>query len=389
MRKVEFFKHNLGEREFQDVGRVMRGLFLTTGEEVRRFESQLAAYLGLAGAVGVTSCTAALQLSLTALGVGPGDEVITTPISFAATALAAIQAGATPVFADVEPGTGNLDAAKIEAAITARTKAILPVHLFGQLCEMRAIRRIADQHGLVVVEDAAHALEAGRDGVRVGELSHAACFSFYPTKSITCGEGGAIAVHDPALADRLRSLRHHGMTQTAVDRYGKDDVSYDITEMGWKYNMDNIQAALLIGQLERVERFLARRREIAARYRRQLCTVPGLRLMENLAGAGHSQHLFPILVPAEARSEFVRQMVERGIGVSVNYKPIHLLTFFRRRFGLGEGMFPEAERLGACEVSLPIYPRLKDSEVELVVRTAAALAKELKLAERWPEHDQP
>ncbi|HLA40761.1 MAG TPA: aminotransferase class V-fold PLP-dependent enzyme, partial [Candidatus Glassbacteria bacterium] len=180
--KIEFFRHNIGRREIADVTRTLRGIFLTTGGEVEKFEKDFAGFLGLPHAIGVTSCTAALQLSLTGLGVGYGDEVITTPLSFAATALAVLQAGAVQVFADVEPETGNLDPTLAEKAITPRTRAILPVHLYGQLCDMKRLREIADRRGLVIVEDAAHALEAARAGVRVGELGDAACFSFYPTK---------------------------------------------------------------------------------------------------------------------------------------------------------------------------------------------------------------
>jgi len=381
MQKVEFFRHNIGPREIRDLNRVLRGLFLTTGKEVERFEQAFAAYLGVPCAVGVTSCTAALQLSLTALGVGPQDEVITTPMSFAATATSAIQAGARPVFVDVEPDTGNLNAELIEEAITPRTRAIVPVHLYGQLCDMRAIRRIADRHGLVVVEDAAHAPEASRDGVRPGELGDAACFSFYATKSITCGEGGAVAVKSEDLARRLKALRHHGIDRTAAERYQKDDPTYQITMMGWKYNMDNIQAALLIGQLERIELLRRKRQKLAERYEAGLSTVPGIKLFAEVPDSTHARHLFTMLVPARARNELVRRLSSRDIGVSIHNFPIHLHRWFRETFGYARGMFPAAEKIGDRVVALPLYPKLKVSEVDYVVENIKEIAAEMKFAD--------
>ena len=378
MEWIEFFKHNIGRREIRDVNRALRQLFLTTGREVERFEKAFADFLGLPHAVGVTSCTGALHISLSGLGVEPGDEVITTPLSFAATALAILHASATPVFVDVEPGTGNLDASLIEAAITPRTRAILPVHLYGQMCDMRAIHRIAENRGLAVVEDAAHALEAARDGVRVGELGDAACFSFYPTKSITCGEGGAVATANAELAGRLRLLRYHGMNKSAADRYGKDEVGYEITCLGWKYNLDNIKAALLIGQLERVWKFHGKRARLAAHYRKKLSGAPGIRLIEELPESRHAWHLFTLLVPPEKRAEFVRRIKAAGIGVSINYVPIHLLKFFREKFGFKPGMFPAAETIGAGIVCLPLYPKLTFREADYVISAVRVLASELK-----------
>lgn len=377
MQKIEFFRHNIGVREIREVNRVLRGLFLTTGREVERFEKEFAAYLDIPHVVGVTSCTAALQLAITGLGVGPGDEVITTPMTFAATALAVMQASAVPVFVDVEPETGNLDAELIEEALTPRTKAILPVHLYGQMCDMRAIRRIADRHGLAVVEDAAHALEAERDGVRVGELSDAACFSFYPTKSITCGEGGAVATRSERLACDIQRMRHHGMDKSAAERYGKDEVSYAITMMGWKYNMSNIQAALLLGQLERVEKFLRKRTRLAARYSKKLERVPGVKIPRLIQGCRHGWHLFTILVPPDRRQEFVRLIKAQGIGVSVNYIPVHLQKFFKEKFGFRKGAFPTAEAIGASTVSLPLYAKLTIKEQDVVVHAVRELAEEL------------
>src|SRR5437764_11113283 len=217
---------------------------LTTGEYVERVERMLADYLGVQHCLCVMSCTGAMHLSLLALGIGPGDEVITTPMTFIATATAIIEAGATPVFVDVEPDTGLLDPNRVEAAITPRTRAIVPVHLYGQMCDMRALRDLANRRGLFLIEDAAHCIEGIRDGVRPGLLGDTACFSFYATKNLTCGEGGAVVCNDDKLLEKLRLLRLHGMTKTAADRAREGYQHWDMVELGWKYNMDNIQAAL-------------------------------------------------------------------------------------------------------------------------------------------------
>src|SRR6266550_6858007 len=251
--KIEFFRHDLGEPELRAVAEVLAGPILTTGETVGRFERRFAEYLGRGHAIGVTSCTGAMHISLLALGIGPGDEVITTPLTFIATAAAIAETGAKPVFVDVERETGNLDAARVEAAITPRTKAILPVHLYGQMCDMRALRSIADRHGLAIIEDAAHCIEGERDGVRPGQLSDAACFSFYATKNLTCGEGGAMTLNDDALAERLKLLRLHGMTRMAQESAREGYRHWDMVVMGWKYNMSNVEAALLLPQFDRMD----------------------------------------------------------------------------------------------------------------------------------------
>ena len=209
--KVEFYRHNLEEADIARLVEVCRGVFLTTGQDVKRFEERFAAYLGVSHAVGVTSCTAALHIALLAVGVGPGDEVITTPMTFAATSNTIFYTGATPVFVDVEPATGLISVDAVERAITPRTKAILPVHLYGLMADMRRLKAVADRAGVALIEDCAHTIEAERDDARPGQLSDAACFSFYATKNITSGEGGAVVTHSSAIADRCRLLRQHGM----------------------------------------------------------------------------------------------------------------------------------------------------------------------------------
>jgi dTDP-4-amino-4,6-dideoxygalactose transaminase len=316
--------------------------------------------------LGLTSCTGALHLSLLALGIGPGDEVITTPMTFIATATAIVETGATPVLADVEAETGLLDPASVEAAITPQTRAILPVHLYGQMCDMRALRSLADRHGLHLIEDAAHCIEGERDGIQPGQLSDTACFSFYATKNLTCGEGGAVAVHNRSLMERLRLLRLHGMTKTAADREREGYEHWDMVTLGWKYNMDNIQAALLLPQLDRLGANWQKRHDLAERYRKHLDGIRGVRCPLTHAGARHAHHLFPVWVDPAMRDALILEFQRHKIGIVVNYRAIHQLTWFRKRFGFQPGRFPNAERIGNSTLSLPLYPIMPPEHVDRV-----------------------
>jgi dTDP-4-amino-4,6-dideoxygalactose transaminase len=365
--KVPFFMHDLGKAELDAVAEVLAGPILTTGEWVARFERRFADYLGARHAVAVTSCTGALHISLLALGIGPGDEVITTPMTFIATSTAIMEAGARPVFVDVEPETGNLDASLVEAAITERTRAIMPVHLYGQMCDMRALRKIADSYGLAIIEDAAHCVEGRRDGVRTGELGDTACYSFYATKNLTCGEGGALVCNDDALAERLRLLRLHGMNKNANDRHKEGYKHWDMTVLGWKYNMDNIQAALLLPQMDRLEDNWRKRRELAQYYEERLWDIPGLTRPATLPGVEHAWHLFPVWIGNGERDRVIQELQEEGVSVMVNYRAIHLLSYFRETLGFEAGAFPIAERIGDSSLSLPFYPSMPLEHVDRVV----------------------
>jgi len=367
--KIEFFKHNIDRKDIDRAVKVLNSIFLTTGSVVEEFEKGFSLYLDIPFTVGLTSCTAALHLSLLAWGIGHGDEVITTPMTFCSTSNAIIHTDATPVFIDVEEETGNMNAELIESKITRKTKAILPVHLYGQMCDMKRIRQIADKFHLAVIEDAAHCIEGSRDGVRVGHLGDAACFSFYATKNITSGEGGAVVTGNLGKTDLLRMLRLHGIDASAIDRYTKKYEHWDMPVLGWKYNMDNIQAALLVGQLKRVDDLWKRRDEIYRKYEDAFASVRGIRLMKTMPDSRHARHLFTIQVPEKKRDSMLHALQEKGVGVAVNFRAIHLLKYYRQQFRYKEGDFPIAEKIGNSTISIPLYPKLQDAEIDYVIKT--------------------
>ena len=367
--KIPFFRHSLGQAELDAVGEVLKGPILTTGDTVAEFESRFASFLNADYAIGTTSCTGALHMSLLALGIGSDDEVITTPMTFIATATAIISAGARPVFVDVESDTGNLDVSQVESAITKNTKAIIPVHLYGQMCDMHTLRSIADHHKLHIIEDAAHCIEGARDGIKPGQLGDTACFSFYATKNLTCGEGGAVITNDPEVADRLRLLRSHGMTKIAIDRERDGYSHWDMVLFGWKYNMDNIHAALLLPQLEGIDERWNNRIAVADRYTHALEELEDVTLPSVVGNSKHAFHLYPIRVKKTLRDQLIKSFHRNGIGSTVNYRAIHLLSYFSETLGHSLGDFPQAEQIGDTTISLPFYPSIHDSHVDTVIET--------------------
>jgi UDP-4-amino-4-deoxy-L-arabinose-oxoglutarate aminotransferase len=388
-RKVEFYRHQLGEDEAASWRRVLSTLFLTLGPQVAAFEEELGRFLvrGREGAtaplvVGTNSCSMGLLLALRALDVGPGDEVITTPMTFAATANAILHLGARPKLVDVEAATGLIDPAAVRAAVGEHTVGILPVHLYGQLADMRALRAIADQHGLFVVEDSAHGIEMERDGLRPGDLGDAVVFSFYATKNVTSGDGGAVATRDPRIADRLRRLRNHGVSKGAAERHGGLYQHWDLVELGYKANLTDLDAALLRPQLPQVEERREARERLAARYESLLRErVPDLRsppptvnrvpwLVERRGRSSH--HLFPIHAWPGERDGMLAQLGAAGIGTAVNYRAIHLLTYLVEALGVPRGALPVAEEIGDRTISLPMYPTLSEGEQDQVVDAVAA-----------------
>lgn len=391
--KVEFYRHQLGEEEAASWRKVLDTVFLTLGPQVAAFEKELCAYLhrGRAGdppmqAVGTNCCSLGLVLALRAFDVGPGDEVITTPMTFAATTNAILHLGATPVFVDVEPATGLLDPTKIAAALTKKTKGILPVHLYGQLADMRALREIADENRLFIVEDSAHGIEAERDGVRPGDLADASVFSFYATKNLTSGDGGAIVTKHAHVADRLRRLRNHGVSKAATDRHGRSYQHWDLVELGYKANLTDLDAALLRVQLPKVEQKRAARERIVRRYESKLTEALADRLpvpskhgvpfvIERRGRSTH--HLFTIQPPAQMRDAMLAKLGEKGVGVAVNYRAIHLLTYLQEHLRLPRGSFPIAEEMGDRTISLPLYPTLEGGAQDRVVEAVVESWREL------------
>ncbi|MEK7543872.1 MAG: DegT/DnrJ/EryC1/StrS family aminotransferase [Patescibacteria group bacterium] len=366
-KEIQFYKHNIGVEEINAVTEVLRSPFLTTGKYVDLFEENFAKYLQTHFAVGLTSCTAALHLSLLAAGVKPGDEVITTPLSFVATANSICMVGATPIFVDVEKDTGNIDADLVEKAVTQKTKAILPVHLYGQMVNMKKILRIAHKRNIKVIEDSAHALEAQRDGVKPGQKSFGSCFSFYATKSITSAEGGAFTTNDESIAKLVTKFRSHGITSELAQRERTGLKTYDVDVLGWKYNMNNIQAALLIPQIRKIEKQWNQREKIANKYR-EAFTKFAIEMPREYNNSKHGRHIFPIWVSAQKRDKILEYINDHGVGGVINYPAIHLFSFYKKTFGFHEGMFPNAEKIAKQTISLPLYPKLTEEETDYVIK---------------------
>jgi dTDP-4-amino-4,6-dideoxygalactose transaminase len=375
-RPVEFFRHTLGAAELASVQQTLDSVFLTLGPRVAQFERRLADYLEVEHVVGLSSCSVALILALQVAGVGPGDEVITTPMTFVATPNAVLHVGATPVFADIEPATGLIDPTQVEAAITSRTRAIISVGLYGQLADLKALRSLADRHGLVLIDDAAHSLEARRDGIRAAQLADLTAFSFYATKNLTSGDGGALAIHDGALADQLRRLRNHGITKDAATRYGKRYRHWDMVELGHKAAMTDIEAALLLPQLERIEPQLQRRAALVERYERELRGLGDVKLVTHTGESAH--HLFAILVPPQLRDAVLDGLGRREIGCTVNYRSVHTLSYYRQRFGFSAGALAAATDFGNRTLSLPLWPDLPPDDVSVVVNALAESLEEAR-----------
>jgi dTDP-4-amino-4,6-dideoxygalactose transaminase len=361
----------IGEEEIAEVADSLRSGWVTTGPKVQGFEREFAAYAGAKHAVAVNSCTAALHVSLAALGVGPGDEVIVPTLTFCATANVVVHLGATPVIVDVDRNF-HIDPDAVRRAIGARTKAIIPVHYGGQACALREILEVAGRHGIPVVEDAAHAAGAEYAGSRIGAHGRAACFSFYAIKNMTTGEGGMITTNDDGLAARLRLLSLHGMSRDAWKRYTEaGSWYYEVLEPGYKYNMTDIQAALGIHQLRRLDGFIRRRQEIAALYDEAFSDLREILLPARLPGRNHTFHLYPIRIEAGRlqlnRSEFIEQLRARNIGTSVHFIPLHRHPYYRKRFGYSPQQFPVAEEIYRGLLSLPLYPKMTDRDAGDVV----------------------
>jgi dTDP-4-amino-4,6-dideoxygalactose transaminase/nucleoside-diphosphate-sugar epimerase len=379
---LPFSLPSIGEAEEKAVVEVLRSGWLTTGPRVQKFEERCRERLGCEEAIALSSCTAALHLALYALGVGPGDEVITSPITFPATANVILHLGATPVFADVEPHTLNLDPRKVEERIGPRTKAIVPVHMAGRPCDLDALWALGRRHGLQVVEDAAHAFGSFYRGVPIGQRSPLVAFSFYPIKNLTTIEGGLLAVNDVSLVPLLRAAALHGLSKDAWNRYGAaGSPHWDVVLPGFKYNMTDIEAAVGLCQLEQLGEFLYLRRKYAAVYREALSEVEGIELLAQ-PDEGHSHHLFVVLVRPEIlgvdRDAFVAALRQENIGTGIHFRALHRMQYYRERFGFEPGALPVAESASERLLSLPLYPKMTFEQVERVADAVRKLARHFR-----------
>ena len=377
--KIPLSDIDLGQDEIDAVVNVLKSKWLTMGAVTQEFENEFAQYLGVKHAFAVSNGTAALHIACQVLGIGSDDEVIVPSLTFVATANSVLYTGATPIFADIT-GVDNLNIspASILEKITPKTKAITVVHYGGYPCDMSRIMRIAREHNLYVIEDAAHAPGAKYNGKKCGTIGDVGCFSFFSNKNMTCGEGGMIVTNDDALAEKIRTMRSHGMTSLTWDRHRGHAYSYDVVELGYNYRIDEIRSALGIVQLSKLEKNNQRRREIAKKYVELLKDTEHISIpfsdyvrfahqRPRLMAGKSSFHIFPILLSEGInRYDLMQELRESGIQTSIHYPPIHLFTYYRERFGYKEGMLPQTEYVGKHEVTLPLYPLMTDMDIEYV-----------------------
>lgn len=376
---LPFSPPSLTEAEVAEVVDTLRSAWITTGPKTKRFEQEMAAYLGAPGALALSSCTAALHLALVLEGIGPGDEVITSTLTFTSTAAVIEHVGARPVLVDVEPDILCLDPARVEAAVTPRTRAVIAVHYAGHAADLDPLRATCARHGLVLIEDAAHALPTRYKGRLVGSTENPACFSFYATKNLTTAEGGLLT-GPPRYVERAQVASLHGMNKDAWKRNAQGGSwRYDVVMPGFKYNLTDIQAALGLVQLRRLDAMQARRREVAAAYTAALGALDAFDLPVERPWCESAWHLYPLRLRAGAvgvdRDRFIEQMRARNIGTSVHFIPVHTFTYYREKYGYRAGDFPvalaESERL----VTIPLNPALTDQDVADVVEAVTDIVR--------------
>lgn len=377
---IPYARPSVGDAEIAEVEACLRSGWLSTGPRAQRFERELADSLGVKHALGASSGTAALHLAVLAAGIGPGDEVITTPMTWVSTANVLLHAGARPVFVDIEPGTLNIDCRRIPAAITPKTRALLPVHFAGQPCDEDALATLAKEHGLLLIEDAAHALGASFRGKPIGTFGDATMFSFHPAKNLTTGEGGALVTDSDAIAARAQRLRFHGIDQNAESRFGgRGAGAYDVVEAGFKYNFTDLQAAIGLHQLARLGEMNARRAQLAEQYLARLAHVPHV---APLARASYPHvnawHLMVVQLEVEAltatRDQVIAELKEKGVAPGLHFVPLHLQTLYRP-------MVEDPSTLAVATdvfqriLSLPLYPDMTDADVTTVVDALAEVVR--------------
>lgn len=360
-----------GKEEEREIIDTLRSGWITLGPKTKRFEEDFQKYIGSKYAVALISCSAALHLAMMAIDIKEGDEVITTPLTFAATAHAILHCGGKPVFVDIDRKTFNIDPGKIESAITKKTKAIIPVHYGGQPAELDKIRRIAKKYNLYVIEDAAHAVGSEYKNRKIGTISDMTCFSFHPVKNMTTGDGGAITTNNSKIAEKLMMLRVNGMDKESWKRNtSSGNWDYDISVLGFKYHMNDIAASLGIHQLRKIDKFWKVRKKISQEYDKLFKKVPGVILPEKMPNIKHAHNLYPVLIDIDSinisRNEIIAKLKEFNIGSIVYFRPLHLQPFFQKYLGCKKGDFPEAEFIFDRLVCLPIYPGMNIKDVKYV-----------------------
>ena len=369
---LPFAKPMIEKDDIKEVTDTLNSDWLTTGPRTHLFEEEFTKYIGSKFAVAVNSCTAALHISLAALGIGKGDEVLTTPYTFISTVNVILQQGAMPVFVDIKQDTCNINTDLIMEKITAKTKAILPVHFGGQPCEMEEIMKIAKENDLLVIEDAAHAISAEYKGQKIGTLGDATCFSFYPTKNMTTSEGGMVTTDDVELKDRLKVWGLHGISKDAWKRYSAEGSwYYEVLCPGYKYNMTDIQAALGLRQLDKLNDFQKKRENIIIAYNKAFSDLKEISIPFVKDHIKHAWHLYPIRLFTEKleinRNQFIEALRAENIGTSVHFIPAHLQPYYKDTFGFQKGDFPVAEYVFDRIISLPLFPKMNDKDVKDVI----------------------
>lgn len=375
---IHFTQPLFGEEEKQEVTAALDSGWVTLGPRTKQFEEEFAAYVGAKHAIAVSSCTAGLHLSLIAAGIGPGDEVITTPFTFVATTNTIVQVGAKPVFVDIDERTFNIDPKKIEEKITSKTKAIIPVHYAGLSVELEEILAIAKKHNLTVIEDAAHGSGGSYNNKKLGTFGDLTVFSFHPVKNMSTGDGGMITTENDEYADVLRMLRLHGMSKDAWKRHtASGSWRYDVEMPGFKYNMTDVAAALGIHQLRKLDSFIAKRKEYAEMYDKAFASIPEITVPHIPTNKEHIYSLYTIRINNDllniSRDVIVDELKKANIGTSVYFIPVHYFSYYKNTYGYKTGDLPVAEKVFEQVISLPLYPRMTTDDVQYVIETLQSL----------------
>jgi len=369
----------IGQEEVDAVVDVLKSGWISTGPKTHEFEEKFGGYVGTKNAVALSSCTDAMELSLVLAGIGDGDEVITSPMTFAATANVVIHQGATPVFADINKDTLNIDPSEIERRITPKTKAIIPVHYAGQPCEMDEIMEIAERHNLIVIEDAAHAAGAEYHEKKIGSIGHATSFSFHVQKTMTTAEGGILTTNNDEWAKRAKVLRLHGMSKDAWGRSSASQVLYDVVFPGYKCNMTDIQAAMGLVQLSNLESYLETRQRFVKIYDEAFAQMEEIGTIKRIDGVRHSENMYVILISLDLlsidRDEFIKCLIAENIFCSVHFRPVHLHSYYSDTYGYGRGDYPNAEYAFDRVITLPLSPSMSEDDAHDVVNAVGKLAK--------------